>query len=412
MDSPERVLIIRPSALGDVARTVPCLATLRATWPGARIDWVVNEAFSAAVASHPMLDEVVPFDRAAVRGWPGRASARVAAKALAERLRGGRYDVVYDLQGLARSGLMTWATRAPRRVGFADAREGAWLACPRKDRHRIGAPHTVDRMLGLLAADGHEPVHDMRLYVAEADQAWADRWLGEHGHGSRPAPVREGEAPAEPRALAASPAAPPPLQGGGGGGVRAGSKHAGDAEPNPHPGPLPARERGPEVGPLILAPTAQWGCKCWPPEMFAELGRRALRGGRGRGPVVVLASPGEASRAEVVLRELGGDATWPRTTVGQMMGLIRRASAVVCNDSAPLHLAVGLDVPTVAIFGPTDPALVGPYGRPESVVQPPGLTPEEMSNYRRRKDDDALIRRVPVDAVWQELQTSLSSRSL
>ncbi len=90
-----------------------------------------------------------------------RSWAKEAAQLLGALRRTG-YDLALDCQGLARSGLFAWATRAPVRVGFADAREGAWLGVNR--RVRTAQRHTVDRMLALVEAVGVEPVRDMRLH--------------------------------------------------------------------------------------------------------------------------------------------------------------------------------------------------------------------------------------------------------
>ncbi len=340
----ERLLIVRPTALGDVARTVPALATLRAAFPAARIDWLVHTAFVDAVKHHPMLDGVVPFDRRALGGFGLRPTATRAGLALAKRLRKAGYTRVYDLQGLARSGLLTWLTRAPRRVGFADARERGWLGYNVK--HKVSADlHTVERMLGLLVADGLTPVHDMRLYVGDDDRAWAARYRREHG-------------------------------------LTAGRT-------------------------VLFAPTAQWGCKCWPAAKAAAVAERALAHETVDERVVLLAAPHEHDRLTPITAALGGRALLPTTTVGQLMALIEGAAAVVANDSAALHLAVGLDRPAVGVFGPTDPALVGPYRRDGDVVQPAGLTPQDMAGYRARKDDDTLIARVDVDAVWEKLAARL-----
>ncbi len=71
---PKRVLIIRPSALGDVCRTVPVLVSLRTAFPEAAIDWVVQEEFTDAVSGHPGLTEVIPFPRRRLaRWWSGPA---------------------------------------------------------------------------------------------------------------------------------------------------------------------------------------------------------------------------------------------------------------------------------------------------------------------------------------------------
>lgn len=340
----ERILIVRPTALGDVARTVPALATLRAAFPDAKIDWLVHTAFVDAVRHHPMLDGVVPFDRKALGGFGLKPRATRAGLALAKRLRRAGYTRVYDLQGLARSGLLTWLTWAPRRVGFADARERGWLGYNVK--HKVSAEmHTVDRMLGLLAADGLTPVQDMRLYVGDEDRAWAEQYRQDHG-------------------------------------LTAGRT-------------------------VLFAPTAQWGCKCWPVAQVADVARRALAHGAVDDRVVLLAAPHEHDRLAPIVEALGDRALLPTTTVGRLMALIDGAAAVVANDSAALHLAVGLDRPAVGVFGPTDPALVGPYRRDADVVQPEGIAPADMAGYRARKDDDALIARVAVDAVWEKLLARL-----
>lgn len=164
----DRLLIIRPSALGDVCRTAPVLASLRRAYPDATIDWLVRDSFVDAVSAHPALDEAVPFPR----GELGRSMARLNPGPSLAWMRGLRrrgYDLVIDAQGLARSGIFTWATRAKRRVGYANAREGAALAYT----DRIGVArerHTVDRMLALLEGIGVEVERDMRLYAPAADR--------------------------------------------------------------------------------------------------------------------------------------------------------------------------------------------------------------------------------------------------
>jgi len=328
----QRILIVRPSALGDVCRTVPCLVSLRRAFPAATIDWLVNAPFAPAIAPHPMLDDTVPFHRKDFSLGRGLALAR--------RLRAGRYDAAYDLQGLLRSGMLTWLTRAPDRVGFANAREGAAFCYNR--RHRIDRTrHTVDRMLGLLESAGIEPVRDMRLYVGADDATWLDRFIDEHALGA---------------------------------------------------------------GYNCVAPTAQWRCKCWPIGRYAEVAKSI------EGPVVVLAAPHEHAQVQPLLEALGERAVLPRTTVGQLIALISRCRLLVCNDSAALHIGVAFDKPIVSVFGPTDPARVGPYRRPDAVVQPPGITPADMARYRRHKDDQTLIGRVTVERVRDAIASQLDRR--
>lgn len=115
-----RICIIKPSALGDIVQTLPLLAVLRRRFPRATIHWVVNRGFRSLLDGHPDLEEVIPFDR--------RGSWSALARLLIE-LRRRQFDLVFDLQGLFRSAVMTWATGAPLRVGLETAREGAHRAC-------------------------------------------------------------------------------------------------------------------------------------------------------------------------------------------------------------------------------------------------------------------------------------------
>jgi len=342
--SPRRILIVRPSALGDVCRTVPVLASLRAAYPEARIEWIVRDTFVAAVVAHPALDEVVPFPRSRFAHWwrsPGRA--RELRQWLRE-LRQRSYDLVIDLQGLGRSGLMTWATHAPRRVGFAGAPEMAWLAY--NVRHIVDrTQHTVDAMLDLVAAEGVEPVRDMRLAVPGDDARWWRERRAEAGLDGRPF--------------------------------------------------------------AVLAPTARWASKRWPIDRWRDLTGPLLD--RGFAGLVVIGAGDEHEQTRGLAPEQSRDADPAgcllnlvgTTSVGQVMAIVAEASLVVANDSAPLHMAVGFDRPCVALFGPTDPSRVGPYRRQDAIVLPSG--PSASVNYRKRRLDDALMRGITLDQVVERI---------
>ncbi|MEK6700794.1 MAG: glycosyltransferase family 9 protein [Planctomycetota bacterium] len=335
MPDPSRVLIIRPSALGDVCRSVPAAVFVHRHWPKARIDWLVFDAFSPVVEHHPCVQGVVRFHRrllgeAISRGRIGPVTGFLRS------LREAKYDVVFDLQGLARSGLFTWATRAPRRVGLADARELGWLGYT--ERYRIAHDiHSVDRMMGVLNAAGvptHPPTAaELRLYTGEVDRQWL---AGEQR--------------------------------------LAGRRYA------------------------VVAPTSRWVGKRWPASRFAELVPRllsmgldavALVGSSGEraqcGPVLELA----ASSPSRVIDLIGG------TTVGQVMALIEGAALVVANDSAALHIAVGFARPFVALYGPTRVELVGPYGGREGVLQHVG--PDEPLNHKDAEAGQRIMERITVD---------------
>jgi lipopolysaccharide heptosyltransferase I len=176
---PSRILIIKPSALGDVVHTLPVLKLLRRRWPEAHVAWVVGGAFASLLEGHPQLDEVIRFERGRfARGWrdPGAAAGLFRFD---RELRGGAFDLVIDLQGLFRSGWMTMRTRAPVRVGFSNARELAHLFYT----HRIAVDspdqHAVDRYLKLCDAlgCGRAPV-EFSFHVTDQDRQHVAEILG------------------------------------------------------------------------------------------------------------------------------------------------------------------------------------------------------------------------------------------
>ena len=106
---PKRICLIKPSALGDVVQTLPLLPVLKECYPDATISWVINKNFADLLTGHPLIDELLIFDR---RGsWSSWWE-------LLKSLRARKFDLVFDLQGLFRTGVMTAATRAPIRVGL------------------------------------------------------------------------------------------------------------------------------------------------------------------------------------------------------------------------------------------------------------------------------------------------------
>jgi len=352
MAKPTRVLIVRPSALGDVGRTVPIAASISHAFKQqnqpVEIHWLVNRGYEPLIEAHPAIDRVISFDRKGLSKFGLSWSATKAGLSLAKALRQARYDIVYDMQGLARSGLLTFLTRAKRRVGFADAREMGWLGYNVKHRVSLDIRHTVDRMLGLLEADGVEPIHDLTLYLSEENQAWLKQWQ---------------------------------------------------------------QAQQLTQGYVLVAPTARWESKCWPIDRYVELTCRVCEA-RPDWSVVVMVSPSEQLIGEqftqAVTQKLPSlNVVMPQTHVGQMMAVVGGCELMLCNDSGPLHLGVGLGRRTVSFFGPTDPAEVGPYRQSSNVIQTP-CTPEERERFARDRQDRTLIKRITVEQAWELTQCVMS----
>lgn len=333
-EAPRHILLIRPSALGDVCRSAPLAVSLKRAHPEATLTWLVQDAFADVIEAHPAVDRVLRFPRSTfARFW---RDPRVAMSAIrwAASLRRARFDLVIDAQGLWRSGVMSWLTGARRRVGYRSAREFGWLGYT--VRHPgPKSKHAVDAMLELVEREGIEPVRDLRLTLRPDDAAWWRRQRVELSVGERYA---------------------------------------------------------------VFAPGSRWLSKRWPAERFAALAPRVLA--MGYESIVIIGSPDEREQAlraspleaPRVINLAGG------TRVGQTMAIIAGSSLVVANDSAPLHMAVGFDRPLVGLYGPTDPAAVGPYGRLDAVVR--RVEPADAAiSYKDPTIGDRLMRRIEVQDV-------------
>lgn len=329
--APLRILLIKPSSLGDIVHALPVLAALRRRCPDAHIAWLVSTSFAPLLDGHPLLDEVIRFDRRRFGAMWWNPAAFVAFWRFVAQIRRRRFDVVIDLQGLIRSGLIAWFSGARRRIGFADARELAWLFYTQRvagnDELRADAAagvirhssqHAVEknrRVLGVLGAEASTPEFPLAVRPDELDEA--RRLLELHG-------------------------------------VDAGAFCA-------------------------VLPGARWESKLWPARRFGALLRTLCE--QSRGPLVLLGAPEEAARtAEILGYAQLPDSRFPaggvvdlvgRTTLRQLAALLALARLVICQDSGPMHIAAALNRPTLALFGPTDPARTGPWSAAAQVVTNP-----------------------------------------
>ena len=306
MAAERRIAIVKLSSLGDVVHALPVAETLRAAFPRARIAWVVERREAALLRGHPALDEVVAVD---TRGWRRARSLGAvlgvtgALTELGRHLRGEGFDVALDLQGLLKSGLVSLATRAPLRIGFAAGACREPLAALFSNR-RVTPPrdrHVVEQYLALLTPLGTgAPRLEFRLPVDGAAEARIDEWFAAVG--------------------------------------------------------LKPRRRV-----AVLNPGAGRRDKRWPSERFAALARRL--GEEAGASTLVVWGPGEEETARAVVEGAPGRATLaPATDLLGLLAVLRRASVVVAGDTGPLHLAAALGTPCVGLYGPTRAARNGPYG--------------------------------------------------
>lgn len=162
-----KILILKPSSLGDVVQAIPVARLIKDHRPKAEIHWWLNSDLTPLLDGDPDIDRIIPFER---RRW-GRPSGLLLAASEIRRLRKEQYDWILDLQGLARSALVGWLSNGGLFVGLEDRREGAPAF------HDISVPrpsettHAVDWYLSVLQRL-EIPVHSnfrwMPEYVAAA----------------------------------------------------------------------------------------------------------------------------------------------------------------------------------------------------------------------------------------------------
>lgn len=181
MLDPRRILIIKPSALGDIVHALPVPRLLRQRWPGAHITWLVNDDFADLLRGNPALDAVLAFDRRQFAGaWRNPVTAAALAR-FAEELAAQQFDVVIDLQGLFRSGWLCHRSGAAVRIGPADAREMASVFYSEEYSSDRLREHAVDRYMAAARRLGCEGPAQFDLICDEADRHAARAMLGEIG---------------------------------------------------------------------------------------------------------------------------------------------------------------------------------------------------------------------------------------
>jgi heptosyltransferase-1 len=162
---------------------------------------------------------------------------------------------------------------------------------------------------------------------------------------------------------------------------------------------------------VVLSPAGGWRSKCWPPERYGALCQK-IRSDLGL-RCVLNHGPGEEDCAAAVKAASGeAEPIAYNGSLGQLMPLLRNAVCIVAGDTGPLHLAVALGTPAVALFGPTDPARNGPY----RTVGAPGTdivlrSPNAVTTYKREDLPDPFLLEIEVDAVFAAVRRQVEARA-
>ncbi|MDP2822374.1 MAG: lipopolysaccharide heptosyltransferase I [Sulfuritalea sp.] len=302
-----RFLLVKTSSLGDVIHNLPVVTDLRAHFPDAAIDWVVEESFAEIAGLHSGVRRVIPV---ALRRWrtslPSPATWR-QMRAFRARLREENYDLVIDTQGLLKSALITRMARG-KRCGYAATSAREPLAARFYDV-RFDVPgnlHAVERnrRLAALAAG----------YVVSSA---ADYGL----------------------------AATCPRSG------VPGTQSA----PSPTVGALSA---------VLLTATSR-DDKLWPEERWIAAGKALHE--RGLTCLLPAGSATERERAARLAQAIPDAIALPPLSLRELAGQLAAARIVIGVDTGLVHLAAALGRPTLALFSASDPALTGVLARTPAI---------------------------------------------
>lgn len=288
----EEILVIKPSSLGDIIHALSVVESLRnQRGNDVRITWLVRDIFAPVLEVCPTVDRIIRYNR----GGGFREIFRVG-----KALRREKFDLVLDMQGLARSAFWASCARAPRKIGRGDGREFSRFAF----RELASAPakgfkksHAVDILLQFLKPLGLKPEICGNVEFSRAQLSPKIREILAPDGGDFPAPI-------------------------------------------------------------LLFPDSRRAEKEW--KGFRELTSLLLSKSQGT-PIVWVGGGDLAPDASWDAVYTDFFSLMGKTSLIDVLALIARAKFCVTNDSGPMHIAAAMGVPVLGIFGPTSPELYGPF---------------------------------------------------
>jgi len=341
-----RFLVVRLGSLGDIVHALPAVASLRDTFPQARIDWLVEARWAELLELNPDLSNIFPVD---TRGWrraPLSSATWRSVGALRRTLREARYDSAIDFQGLYKSAVLAWMSGARRRIGFARsvAKEAGVARFYTEEVQSPSGVHVIEmnRALARAAGAGETPVR-FALPTSAEDESQVEEMLRAH--------------------------------------------HLGEF--------------------VVLSPGGGWGSKCWPVERYAALHNTLARERGWR--TVLNAGPGEEKLVSAFQAQARVTKPVHLTlTLRHLVALLKRAKVLVSGDTGPLHLAAALGTPVVGLYGPTDPARNGPYG-PRSVGVVVHNREKATITYKHEEETGPALLAITVEEVVAAVMRALEA---
>lgn len=343
-----KILIIKTSSLGDVIHALPVLDYLRQVSAGIEIDWVVEESFLPVIEHNPHLARIHVIRTKKWRKTPFSPETRQDLKLLYTALRERPYDLVFDIQGNLKSGLIAWLSGADTRIGFSRdvlQEKANSLFTTRKIPFRACDRNVTDRYLRVVSVLFGRDYRDMdisgTIVSSPEDESAADRYM---------AGLPDGLV-------------------------------------------------------FVFQVGTTWKTKLWHPQGWIELARRITARYPGSTILINWGSPDEKALAEQIAGEVGSSVQLlPWLRIRELIPVLRRVDLLIGGDTGPLYLAAAVGTPTVSYYRATSAAAYAPRGDLHRAVQ------AQMSCAgcgRTSCDKDAVCRAsISVEALFEAI-TSL-----
>lgn len=334
------ILFVRLSYIGDILHATPAARWIKEQYPDAKLHWIVTPSMVELLEGNPYVDEIIPWERDEYEAHSKKLHIPTMWRMwweLKAKLEPYKFDVAVDVQGRLITGLVLLASGAPIRLGLGGTKELNWLFTNYKTKpstdHVIKRYVEVAQLLkeavtkqanletplkpvdnGLDTETLHtvsaKKMYHMDFYVPSKLHTWAEeQWKTIDNHSS----LNRGEV-----------------------------------------------EKPLRVG-LVLG--TSWATKEWPQEKWYSL----IKSLQYRANFVCLGGPKEATQYKPLIDSLAAEGIdhimlnmLGKTTLQEVGALIESCDVVVTADTGSLHIALALDKPVVALFGPTDPKLWGP----------------------------------------------------
>ncbi len=300
------ILLFKLRYMGDVLMTTPAIRLLRQSYPKASITMIVNKGTEDVLRYNPHLDQIVTIDREMVEKKPFYKRVPYEWKVLRD-LRRGHYNISVDFDSGERGAYMALLSGIGIRIGFHYSKGFRRLIFTHQV-HREGVSHTVERNLLLVEKTmGLVRTDDtLELYTGPEDDRRMALWLQRH------------------------------------------------------------QLSGKDF--VIIQPGARFSSKLWPAEKWASLIDILQKDLRLH--VVVTGGQKEIKYLQTIMSGIKARvlSLVGQTTVLELAVLLKKASLFIGTDSGPMHIAAAVGTPLIALFGPTDPLVWGPWGKGHYVI--------------------------------------------